>query len=195
VDGLVRNKYTEWPDERWLDYRVSGIKPLIKNRMKLAVEYKCDALDIDNLDGYQIKDVKKWDNPLSKDDAITFIKWLGETAHSYNLSIGLKNCLEIVDTVSNYYDFAINEGCINRDECHWYKNFLKKGKPVFGITYNGLSKNKEALCRNLNGLPITMIIKDTNELSTQYVTFDGKKHCGSDFDRGIYFIIFFLYIL
>jgi len=184
VDGLVRNVYSAWPDERWLDYRVSGIKPLIKARMEMAVQNKCDAIDVDNVDGYQIDDVKNWSNPLTKEDAITFTKWLGETAHSYGLSIGLKNCLDIVDTVGGYYDFAVNEGCVRRNECHWYKNFLATGKPVLGITYNGLSANREALCKNLNGLPISMIIKESTKLVQSSVVFDGKKHCGSNFSSG-----------
>jgi len=157
--------------------------------MKLAVTKKCDAIDVDNVDGYQIRDVKNWDNPLTKDDAITFTKWLGETAHAYGISIGLKNCLDIVDTVGNYYDFAVNEGCARRDECHWYKNFLKTGKPVLGITYNGLSANREALCKNLNGLPISMIIKESTKLVQKSTVFDGKKHCGSSFSTGKFLFI------
>jgi len=151
--------------------------------MSEAVKKGCDLIDVDNVDGYQIKDTQKWSKPLTKSDAITFLKWLGQTAHSMGLGIGLKNCLDIVDTVGSYYDFAVNEGCAPKNECHWYKNFLKSGKPVLGITYYGLSKNKEALCRNLNGLPITMIVKEGQSLKQKSEIFDGKKHC-SNFSSG-----------
>ncbi|ORX57832.1 hypothetical protein BCR36DRAFT_344570 [Piromyces finnis] len=185
VDGLVRNKYSAWPRERWLDYRVSGYKSLIKQRISEAVSKHCDGIDVDNVDGYQVGDVKNnWSDPLTKQDAIKFTSWLGQTAHDMGIAIGLKNCLDIVDTVGKYYDFAVNEGCARRNECHWYKNFLSTGKPVLGITYHGLSSNRDALCKNLNGLPISMIIKDGEELVQKSIIFDGKKHCGSSFQSG-----------
>ncbi|OUM57903.1 glycoside hydrolase family 114 protein [Piromyces sp. E2] len=186
VPGLVRNIYGDWPNERWIDYRVDGAKSLMKARIKKAADKGCDAVEADNVDGYQIRDIKNvWSKPLTKDDAVKYLKWLGETAHSYGLSIGIKNCLDIIDRVTDYFDFAVNEGCIKRDECYWYKNFLATGKPVFGITYNGLSGNRSALCRNLNGLPITMIIKPGSSLHQDVTFFDGKKECGSDFHTGI----------
>jgi len=186
VEGLVKNKYSKWPNEWWLDYRVPGIKPLIEKRMKLAVDHKCDAIDIDNLDGHLDKENKKtWDDPLTEEDALTFTKWLADLAHSYGLSVGLKNCLTIINAVEDYYDFAINESCIHYNECYYYKDFLAKGKPVLGITYDSVEENTEAFCRNLDGVPISLIIKETNELSQKYTTFDGKKYCGEDFDRGI----------
>ncbi|OUM65821.1 glycoside hydrolase family 114 protein [Piromyces sp. E2] len=184
VSGLVKNVYSDWPEERWLDYRVEGIKPLLESRIKKAISRNCDAIDIDNVDGYQIKDVKNWSNPLEKKDAIKFTTWLGETAHKLGISIGLKNCLNIVDDVEKHFDFAVNEGCIKRGECHWYKNFLKTGKPVLGITYNGLENNKKALCEYLNKLPISMIVKKNKKLVQDYITFDGHKYCGSDFTSG-----------
>jgi len=187
VSGLVRNKYSAWPKERWLDYRVSGIKPLLRARMKECAAKGCDAIDVDNVDGYQVKDVKGWSNPLTSKDAIKFTTWLAMTAHELGLSIGLKNCLDIVDQIGEYYDFAVNEGCIRRDECYWYKNFLATGKPVLGITYKGLENNRKALCRNLNGLPISMIIKPGSHLVQESIIFDGHKYCGSDFHSGKFY--------
>ncbi|ORX57830.1 hypothetical protein BCR36DRAFT_277900 [Piromyces finnis] len=189
VSGLVRNKYSAWPKERWLDYRVDGIKPLLIARMKEAVSKGCDAIDVDNVDGYQVSDVKSWSNPLTKNDAIKFTTWLGMTAHELGISIGLKNCLDIIDIVGEHFEFAVNEGCIRRDECYWYKNFLSTGKPVLGITYNGLSSNLKALCRNLDGLPISMIIKPGSSLVQESVYFDGKKYCGSSFNSGKFILL------
>ncbi|OUM69106.1 glycoside hydrolase family 114 protein, partial [Piromyces sp. E2] len=137
--GILKNRYSAWSDEYWIDYRISKYQSLIKQRIRTAVQKGCDAIDVDNVDGYQVHDVKKWDHPLSKDDAIKFTSWLGKTAHEMGISIGLKNCLDIVDTVGKYYDFAVNERCAQKGECHWYKNYLKTGKPVFSISYGGMS--------------------------------------------------------
>jgi len=184
-DGLVREPYDGWEDELIVDYRKDSLKPLLKERMKRSKERGCDAIDVDNVDLYQVKKVKNWSSPISKDDAIAFTSWLGKTAHEIGIAIGLKNCLDIVDTVGKYYDFAISEHCVGRDECKWYKNYLQTGKPVFGITYGGLDSNKSALCRNLDGLPITMVIKNgDNKLEQASVRFDGKKYCGSSFKSG-----------
>jgi len=184
-DGLVRESYDGWDDEHIVDYRKESIKPLLKERIRRSKERGCDAVDVDNVDLYQVKKVKNWSNPISRDDAIKFTSWLGKTAHEIGISIGLKNCLDIVDVVGKYYDFAISENCNKRSECHWYKNYLKTGKPVFGITYGGLSKNQKALCKNLNDLPITMVIKNGDQkLEQAAVKFDGRKHCGSSFKSG-----------
>jgi len=185
VKGLVQNEYDDWPGEYWLDFRVEGIKPLIKNRMKTAISKKCDAIEVDNLDGYQMDEVRRWKKPLTRQDTITFAKWLGSTAHSLGISIGLKNVSGIIGEVGKYYDFAINEECINHDECYLYNNFLKSGKAVFGVTYNGLEKNRKKLCENLNGLGMSMIIKEKTKLVQEGITFNGKKHCGSYFSNAI----------
>ncbi|ORX34622.1 hypothetical protein BCR36DRAFT_314168 [Piromyces finnis] len=143
ISNLVRNEYEEWAGENWLDIRKEGLKPLIKNRMQEAITKKCDALEVDNLDGWQQDEVKSWSNPLTKEDTIKFAKWLGQTAHDMGISIGLKNALFMIDDVSDYFDFAINESCatLKNPECHLYKNFLNKGKAVFGISYQNFLKS------------------------------------------------------
>jgi len=185
VKGLVQNRYDAWPDERWLDFRVAGIRPLIRKRMKLAVSKKCDGIEVDNLDGYQMREVKRWKKPLTRDDTIKYAKWLAYTAHEYGISIGLKNVPGIIDRVGKYFDFAINESCIKHNECYLYNDFLKSGKAVFGVTYNGLSRHRNALCKNLNGLGMSMIVKETSSLVQKGTIFNGKKHCGSYFSNAV----------
>ncbi|ORX86135.1 hypothetical protein BCR32DRAFT_181974, partial [Anaeromyces robustus] len=136
VSGLVRNVYDDWSNERWLDFRKEGIKPLIVKRMRKAISNGCDALEVDNLDGYQMDEVQSWSKPLTKEDTITFARWLGYAAHELGISIGLKNVPAILDSVGSYFDFAINESCARyKNECAMYRNFIKSGKAVFGITY------------------------------------------------------------
>lgn len=186
VDGLVRNTYGDWPDEKWLDFRKEGIKPLIINRMKKAISSKCDAIEVDNLDGYQISDVKdNWSKPLTKEDTIKFAQWLGNTAHSLGISIGLKNIPGLISSVGPYFDFAINESCIRyKNECAMYRNFIKSGKPVFGITYGSFSGQLDTMCRELNGVGMSMIVKKNQSLTQASTIFDGKTHCGSYFNYG-----------
>lgn len=41
-----------WPDERWLKLSSTGVRDIMKKRIKTAWEKGCDAIDPDNVDGY-----------------------------------------------------------------------------------------------------------------------------------------------
>jgi len=154
--------------------------------MKKAINNRCDAIEVDNLDGYQISDVKdNWSNPLTKEDTVVFARWLGSTAHSLGISIGLKNIPGLISSVGGYFDFAINESCIHyKNECAMYKNFIRSGKPVFGITYGSFSGQLQTMCRELNDVGISMIVKKSQSLVQASTIFDGKAHCGNHFSYG-----------
>jgi hypothetical protein len=61
--------------------------------------------------------------------------FLSSTAHSYNLSIGLKNALDILPSLSGQVQFAVNEQCVQYKECSSYAPMIQGGKPVFHIEY------------------------------------------------------------
>jgi len=185
VPGLVRNTYSIWDDERWLDYRVDGYKELVISRIQVAIDNKCDAIEVDNMDGYQIKDVKQWSNPLTPEDTVKYAKWLAQTAHELGISIGLKNIAGLLPQVGEYFDFAVNESCVNyKNECSLYKDFVSSGKAVFAITYGDVNDKLETMCRELNGLGFSMIMKKTQNLLQDGIIWDGEKLCGSGFSNG-----------
>jgi len=186
VPGLVKNTYDRWADERWLDFRVEGLKPLIIKRMNIAKNNKCDAIEIDNLDAYQIKEVKNvWDDPVTDKDTVVFARWLAEQAHSIGLSVGLKNIAGLLPDLASYYDFAVNESCINYvNECGLYRDFVKSGKAVFGLTYGDFDEKLPTMCRELNGIGISMIFKESQKLAQAGFVFDGEKYCGSGYSNG-----------
>jgi len=180
VKGLIRNTYDEWDDEKWLDFRLEGIKPLIKRRMQMAVNKKCDGIEVDNVDAYQISDVRdEWTDPITREDTIVFLKWLGTTAHNLGIAIGLKNVNGLLDEVSPYFDFAINEECYQyKDECRRYRKFLDSGKPVYAVAYNGLKNNRKKLCEQLEGVSdISMIVKESDSLVQEGTIFDYNSEC------------------
>jgi hypothetical protein len=41
-----------WGDEKWLDIRSQRVRDIMAERVKLAHEKGCDAVDPDNVDGY-----------------------------------------------------------------------------------------------------------------------------------------------
>lgn len=60
-------------------------------------------------------------------------------AAKYNMEIGLKNALDIVDALAPTVSFAVNEQCAQLSECDRYASFLAAGKPVLHIEYPPLN--------------------------------------------------------
>jgi hypothetical protein len=91
---------------------------------------------------------------------------LANEAHKRGLTAALKNDLGQVNTLVNYFDYAVNEQCFQYNECSDLLPFIKKGKPVFNVEYSGDNKAifKKATTLNFN------TIKKTFDLNNK-VTF------------------------
>jgi hypothetical protein len=70
---------------------------------------------------------------------------LAQAASSSGLSIGLKNSIDILPSVADSVQFAVNEECSALSECDGYSSFLGSGKPVFHIEY---SAGANVACQN-----------------------------------------------
>ncbi|KAF5023851.1 hypothetical protein F66182_4109 [Fusarium sp. NRRL 66182] len=130
-----------WPDEKWLNLRSANVRNIMKKRIKLAAQKGCDAIDPDNVDGYQNNNGLG----LTKQDSIDYVKFLAAEAAKYNMSTGLKNAGDIISSVLPYVQFSVNEQCREYSECETFAAFIKAKKPVFNIEYpDGAPKVKEA---------------------------------------------------
>lgn len=129
--AALGNELDGWAGERWLDVRAEGVLQVMGARLDLARTKGCDAVEPDNVDGY--------DNgsgfPLTAADQLTYNRWLASEAHSRGLSIGLKNDLAQVDELVADFDWALNEECLAFDECDLYGPFISAGKAVFHAEY------------------------------------------------------------
>lgn len=126
-------KLQGWPGERWLDIRqIDLLAPIIRERLDLAAEKGCDAVDPDNVNAYQ--NASGFD--LSAADQLAFNRWLAAEAHSRGLGIGLKNDLDQIPALVDEFDFAVNEQCFDYGECEAYQPFVDAGKAVFQIEYD-----------------------------------------------------------
>lgn len=122
-----------WAGERWLDIRKLDILiPIMRARMAQAAKKGCDGVDPDNVDGYS----NNTGFPLSYNDQLAYNVALAEAAHELGLAIGLKNDVDQIKDLENYFDFAVNEECFQYSECNTLKPFVDAGKAVFGIEYN-----------------------------------------------------------
>lgn len=130
---VVGKNLDGWPGENWLDAsNLVVLMPIMTARMDLAVQKKCDALDLDNMDIYLQDSGFK----ISYAQNLAYSKALVKEAHKRNLAIGLKNNLEQIKDLVDDYDFAVNEQCHQYKECDYLKPFVQQGKAVFGIEYN-----------------------------------------------------------
>lgn len=133
----------DWPGERWLNIRRADVRVLLSKRLDLAVSKGCNGVDPDNVDGYS--------NPnglmLTAADQLDFNRWLAREAHNRDLTIGLKNTVELLPQLVDDYDFAINESCFRYKECDGYQLFRQQGKPVFIAEYRAYNNT---MCRKAN---------------------------------------------
>ncbi len=125
-------KSNGWPGERWVDIRrLDALKPILSKRLDICRAKGFDAVDPDNVDGY----TNDTGFPLTAAQQLTFNTWLAKAAHRRGLSIGLKNDLDQIPQLARVYDFAVNEQCVQYDECQALEPFLRQGKAVFHVEY------------------------------------------------------------
>ncbi|MCY0965089.1 endo alpha-1,4 polygalactosaminidase [Parathalassolituus penaei] len=144
--ATLGNNLDGWVGERWLDIRAASVLAVMANRMDLAVEKGCDGVEPDNMDGYQ-------NTPgfaLTASDQLTYNRKIANAAHERGLAVALKNDLDQIETLVDYFDFAVNEQCFEYNECDLLAPFIEQGKPVLNAEYNSRyinnSSNRTALC-------------------------------------------------
>ena len=151
---IIGNDYEGWPGEKWLDVRnIDALTPIMDSRIRMAAEKGCDGVDPDNVDGY----TNETGFPLTYADQLTYNKWLAQTAHTYDLEIGLKNDMYQVNDLLPYFDWALNEECFTYNRCELLTPFIEAGKSVFVIEY----ETKPAdFCPQAKALGINAIYKN-----------------------------------
>jgi hypothetical protein len=153
----VRGRPVEgYGNERWLDIRrLDLVAPLLRARMRTCARKGFDAVEPDNVDGY--------DNPtgfpLRRSDSLRFTRWLARTAHRLGLAVGLKNSTGLVSALAARFDFAVVEQCLQYDECERYRPFIRRGKPVYEVEYEG---TPQSVCPQAGRLGINTIVKDVD---------------------------------
>ena len=131
--SIVVGKAMEgWPDEHWLDIRRwDELEPIFGARFDQCKAKGFDAVEPDNVDAY----ANESGFPLTAADQLTFNRRIAALAHDRGLSVGLKNDLEQVAELEPDFDFAVNEECMQYDECDDLKPFLQAGKAVLHVEY------------------------------------------------------------
>lgn len=149
-----------WPGERWLDVRDPEVRAVQAARLDLAATKGCDGVEPDNVDGY----TNGSGFPLTYDDQLDYNLWLASEAHARDLSIGLKNDLDQVGDLEPAFDWALNEECVDYDECDVLTPFIDADKAVFHVEYvddPGQGPGKAAsVCPQTMPLGFSTLIKE-----------------------------------
>lgn len=154
-----------WPAERWLDIRSPNVRRIMTERLDLAAAKGCDAVEPDNVQGY----LEETGFDLGAEDQLAYNRFIANQAHERGLGVALKNGLEQVDALVDYFDFSINEQCFQYNECAALMPFIRAGKPVLHAEYptenNDLSRegsSVERLCRAASKRQFSTLILPVN---------------------------------
>jgi hypothetical protein len=152
-ESILGAVYSGYPDERWLDIRDvnpalsttgTALATILTARFNRAQNMGCDAVEPDNMDGYDTSAHQYSGFPLSYEDQIYFNLWVADTLHSLTtlqgdaMLVGLKNDINQAHDPRVYtaFDFVVSEQCFQYGECGYFSDFLALNKPVFEAEYN-----------------------------------------------------------
>lgn len=125
------NTLDGFADERWLDIRSSNVHTIMKNRLDTAKQKGCDGVEPDNMDGY----LNNSGFSLTANDQLAFNRFIANESHNRELSVGLKNDLDQIADLVDYFDFSVNEQCFEFQECNLLTPFIDNGKAVLNAEY------------------------------------------------------------
>src|SRR4051794_10679515 len=112
--GVLGSAVDGWAGERWLDVRQwTVLGPIVAARVAMCAGKGFDAVEFDNVDGYQNASGFK----LAAADQLTYNRRLAAAAHSAGLLAVLKNDVDQVAALAPDFDLALNEECAKYAEC------------------------------------------------------------------------------
>jgi hypothetical protein len=121
-----------WPGERWLDIRaLSTLEPIMTARFQICREKGFDAVEPDNMDGYE----NKSGFPLTAQQQLTYDEWVAGEVHALGMAVLQKNDGEQTPQLQPYFDGALDEQCNQYAECASFQPYLAAGKPVLNAEY------------------------------------------------------------
>jgi uncharacterized membrane protein len=150
---LLGRPVDSWEGERWLDIRqMEVLGPIVQRRLDLCQSKGFDGVEFDNVDGF----ANRSGFPLTPADQLHFNRWLADEAHARGLSAGLKNDLDQIDSLVDWFDWALVEQCFEYEECNQLQPFVRSGKAVFVVEYN---LSPEAFCEGAVSAGLNALFK------------------------------------
>lgn len=149
-----------WPGQFWIDIREATVLTVMKARIALAQQKGCDAVEADDVDSRS----NDPGFPITAEIQQGFIKALADETHSKNMSFALKNDLDEIPQLLPHVDFAINEECLQFNECDSLTPFINANKAVFHVEYTAgdLATKGSTVCPKTTPLNFDTLIKHLN---------------------------------
>lgn len=141
----------DWPGEQWLDIRSANVRKIMTERMQKAAAKGCTGVEPDNVDGYE----NDSGFPLTTQDQIDYDTFIADTAHMLGLSVGLKNAVDLATELQPKFDWALDEQCLQYDECDTLAPFIAANKAVFHVEYADDTSQGQSLANQDCGAPST----------------------------------------
>jgi len=139
--SVIGKPYQGWSGEWWLDVRhMSALAPLMRARLDLCKAKGFDAVEPDNIDGYQADGGTGF--PLTAGDQLRYNRWIAAEAHRRGLSIGLKNDSGQAALLAPQFDWALTEDCFQQGWCDQERPFLAMRKAVFATEYTDVTDRR-----------------------------------------------------
>lgn len=149
-----------WKGERWLDIgQLSVLQPIMSARFKMCKRKGFDAVDPDNIDGYENRTGFK----LTADEQLTYDRWIAKRIHSFGLSAAQKNDNDQIDALRSSFDWAVLEQCYKQGWCRQFTRYTDDGRLVVDIEY-GLKKSEflNKTCPQAKSYKETALLKHLN---------------------------------
>jgi Glycoside-hydrolase family GH114 len=83
-----------------------------------------------------LKMSKKLSISTLPEEQLAYNEFITNEAHALGLSVGLKNDLNQLENLVDFYGWALNDQCFEFNECDRYSVFTDQDKAVFGIEYS-----------------------------------------------------------
>ena len=146
-----------WTGERWLDIRQrSVLLPIMKSRFELCARKGFDAVDPDNVDGVE----NHTGFALTMSDQIAYDRSIATLAHQLHMAVALKSFASGARALQPYFDFVVDEQCVQYGECGSFGTFLQNHKPVFDIEYTPSLSFCGSLPRGVKGIEKRLTLDD-----------------------------------
>jgi hypothetical protein len=156
---VLGRDYHGWPGEKWLDVRqLDTLAPIMEARMDACKEKGFDAIEPDNMDGYQNRTGFR----ITYAQQLRYNAFLAEAAHERGLAIAMKNNPDQVRDLVDLYDFAITEDCFEWNWCGEMSPFVNQNKAVLAAEYTDTGARLSRLCPKAEALQFDAILKKRN---------------------------------
>ncbi|MDP4281660.1 MAG: endo alpha-1,4 polygalactosaminidase [Bacteroidota bacterium] len=153
---VIGNVVEGWPGEKWLDiHQISKLAPVLKARLDMVKSKGFDAVEADNIDGYE----NLTGFAITQKEELVFAKWLADEAHNRGLSIGQKNASMLAGDLFSFYQWALVEDCFIYGECDFFQPYIEQKKAVFSVEYTDDSVDFDQYCMKADSLQFTGILK------------------------------------